>query len=135
MAPPFGVEINNFIGVEKQETDHNPGLFDQHPGENPKKPPLLTVSSKMAQPFWLSSVLSKSDTLLGVIERLKVKRARIYPANRPLQLLPVENRQVRQIKRVRAVLGEIDAHLPVENKHGGRALQRGAAAIDVGELY
>jgi hypothetical protein len=23
-------------GVEKHETDHNPGLFDQRPGENPK---------------------------------------------------------------------------------------------------
>jgi hypothetical protein len=36
--------------------DKDPGLFDQRPGENPKKRPLLSVSSKMAQPFWLSSV-------------------------------------------------------------------------------
>jgi hypothetical protein len=53
------------VGVGKQDADHNPGLFDQRPGEKPKKSPLLPVSSKMAQPFWLSSVLSKSDTLLA----------------------------------------------------------------------
>jgi hypothetical protein len=45
--------------------NHNPGLLDQRPGENPKKPQLLPVSSKMASPFWLSSVWSKSDTLLA----------------------------------------------------------------------
>jgi hypothetical protein len=39
-------------GVEKQDADHNPGLFDQRTGENPKKPPHLPVSSKMAEPFW-----------------------------------------------------------------------------------
>jgi hypothetical protein len=39
--------------------------FDPKNNPNLKKPPLLTVSSKMALPFWLSSVEAKSDTLLG----------------------------------------------------------------------
>ena len=39
------------VGDEKHDTDHNPGLFDQCPGKNPGKRPLLPVTPKMAEPF------------------------------------------------------------------------------------
>jgi hypothetical protein len=59
MAAPFGRQINDFVGVENRMPTTPPGLFDQRPGENPKKPPQLPVSSKMAKPFWLSSVFQR----------------------------------------------------------------------------